>query len=89
MINLQDAANGCFELLGGAFILFSIFKLVNDKKVYGVSWIHVLYFTLWGYWNLYYYPHLGQWWSLIGSIGVVVTNTLWVVLLVYYSRGRK
>ena len=89
MINPQDVTNGCFELLGGAFILFSVFKLINDKKVRGVSWIHVSYFTLWGYWNLYYYPHLGQWWSLIGSIGVVVTNTLWVVLLVYYSRGRK
>jgi len=51
MINPQDVTNGCFELLGGAFILFSIFKLINDKKVRGVSWIHVSYFTLWGYWR--------------------------------------
>lgn len=81
-----DNINGLFELTGGAFILFSCAKLFKDKKVRGVSFIHVAYFTLWGYWNIYYYPHLNQWMSFIGGLSVVLVNTMWLGMLLYYLR---
>ena len=88
MIN-PDAVNGAFELIGAPFIALSILKLVREKEVHGVSWVHVGYFTLWGYWNLYYYPFLEQWWSLCGTIGVTLVNTIWLILLIYYYRRGK
>ncbi len=84
-MNWADAVNGSLELIGGLFILLSIGKLHRDKRVRGVSWVHVLFFAFWGFWNLFYYPHLGQWMSFAGSIVIVVTNSVWVAMLFFYS----
>ena len=88
-MNWQDAINGCYELFGAPFILLSIIKLYKEKIVRGVSWIHVGYFTTWGFWNLYYYPHLGQWYSFAGGIAIVTFNTIWLVQMLYYSYVKK
>lgn len=85
----QDILNGIFESLGGLFITLSCIKLHRDKKVKGVSFIHVAYFTLWGYWNIHYYPHLDQWLSFAGGLVVVLTNTIWLGMLFYYLRKEK
>ena len=84
-----DFINGAFEFLGGCFILLSVIRVLKDKQVKGVSWLHVSFFTVWGVWNLYFYPHLGQWWSFAGGLFIVLVNTLWVALLVYYSRSNR
>jgi len=88
-MQIPDLINASFELFGTFFIILNIIKLYNDKKVNGVSWLAVMYFTLWGIWNLYYYPHLGQWASLIGGIGIAITNTIWLGQLIYYSKYRR
>ncbi len=86
MNSLPDLINGSFELLGGVVILLSIRRVLKDKKVAGVSWPHVAFFAAWGFWNLFYYPHLGQWLSFAGGLLIVTTNTIWVALLIYYTR---
>jgi len=85
----QDKLNGVFELLGGLFIMLSCIRLHRDKKVRGVSFIHIAYFTLWGYWNIEYYSNLSQWVSLIGSLTVTLVNTVWLGMLLYYLRKEK
>ena len=83
-----DIVNGCYEFLGAPFILLSVLKLHRDKEVKGVSWIAIVFFTTWGYWNLFYYPHLGQWVSFAGGIALVGVNTLWLCQIALYSlRG--
>lgn len=85
----QDKLNGLFELLGGMFITLSCIKLYKDKKVRGVSFIHIAYFTAWGYWNLEYYSHLKQWTSFFGSLAVTLINTLWLAMLIWYVRKER
>ena len=85
----QDFLNGSFELAGGLFILLSILKLHKEKKVRGVSYVHVGYFTVWGYWNIYYYPYLDQWISFIGGLSVVLVNTFWLGQIIYYTILEK
>jgi len=85
----QDLVNGVYEFMGAPFILMSILQLHKDKKVKGVSWIHVAFFSSWGYWNLYYYPHLNQWCSFLGGLFLVLTNTFWLGQIVYYLRKDK
>jgi len=85
----QDVLNGIFELAGGLFILLSIFKLHREKKVRGVSYIHVGYFTAWGYWNIYYYPYLDQWLSFVGCLAVVTINSFWLGQIIYYTIMEK
>jgi hypothetical protein len=88
-VSIPDLINGLFESTGAFFILLSVLKLHRDKKVRGVHWLHTSFFAAWGYWNLYYYPHLGQWFSFWGGIGITVTNTVWVLQLIYYTRSER
>lgn len=85
----SDIINGFYEFMGAPFILMSIIQLFKDKKVRGISWIHVAFFSSWGYWNLYYYPHLGQWVSFCGGICLVLTNTFWLIQMIYYLLKEK
>ena len=88
-MDVPDLVNGSFECLGGFAILQSIRRVLKDKQVKGVSVLHVAFFSLWGFWNLYYYPSLGQSLSFWGGVLVTVANTTWVCLLVYCSRHPK
>lgn len=88
-MNYPDLINGSFELFGAPFILMSVFKLAKEKKVHGVSWLHAGFFTVWGVWNLYYYPYLEQWFSFIGGIAIVLSNIIWVGQMLYYLRKNK
>jgi hypothetical protein len=84
-----DLLNGLFEFVGGLFILRSIFKLLADKRVAGVAWEMIAFFTLWGAWNLYYYPSLDQWFSFAGGLFIVLVNTIYVGLLLFYGGQRS
>jgi hypothetical protein len=84
-----DFVNGLFEMLGGAFILNHCRVLYRDKMVRGVSIISTSFFFAWGVWNLYYYPHLDQWWSFAGGLVIVLGNCLWVGMMLYYSARPR
>ena len=81
-----DFFNGLFELLGGLLVLNHCRVLYQDKRVRGVSVLSTAVFTSWGFWNLYYYPHLTQWWSFAGGLVIVAANALWVSMMVHYKR---
>src|SRR5690606_32132762 len=84
-----DLVNGLFESCGGLFIWLSIRKLEQDKVVAGISWVHMLFFTAWGWWNIVYYPLLGQWLSFLGGVIIVMTNSWYLNRLIHYSYFRK
>ena len=88
-MNWQDLINGTFESAGCFFILLHVLRLLKDKKVRGVSVIATIYFTLWGFWNCYYYPHLNQWFSFVGGTSIALMNSVWVVLILYYIRRES
>lgn len=85
MKKLPDKVNAAFEFCGGWFILLNVMKLLQDKSVAGVDWRAVAFFTLWGYWNCFYYRNLGQRASHYCGIFIGVMNTIWLSLLIYYS----
>jgi hypothetical protein len=84
-----DLINGCLEIGGAIFQAFNVRQLIKDKQVKGVSWPATAFFTAWGLWNLIYYPHLGQWFSTIGGVALVVTNLTWLGLLYRYNRRQR
>lgn len=85
-IMTPDFINGLFEGLGALMICISIRRVLIDRMSRGVSPWSILFFTVWGYWNLYFYAHLGQSWSLSGAVLMVASNTTRVGLLIYYRR---
>jgi hypothetical protein len=83
-----DAVNGAFELAGGAFAALNVYCVWRDRSVAGVSVAAGAFFAAWGYWNIFYYPHLGQWWSFAGGLTVTLANTAWVVLALKFRERR-
>lgn len=84
-----DTINGLFELVGGAVYWFNVRKLLKDKQVRGVHWSVQAFFSMWGVWNLYYYPTLGQYWSFVGGVFLLAGNATWTALAIYYTRKEK
>lgn len=80
-----DLINACFELATGILLFLNSYKLIKDKVVKGVHLLPLMLITTWGFWNLYYYPHLDQWFSFWGGVVLVVANMLWFGLIVYYK----
>lgn len=86
---LPDLINGALESCGGLFIALSVIQLHREKVVRGVSWMHVGFFSSWGFWNLFYYPHLGQWLSFWGGLLLVTVNVIWLGQIVYYNHRNR
>ncbi len=87
-MNIPDFINGLFEATAGFAVLNHCRQVLKDKDVKGVSIASTIFFTSWGFWNLYYYPHLDQWFSFTGGLFIVASNTLWVVLMIYYKKAN-
>ncbi|MGD9728202.1 MAG: hypothetical protein AB7R40_23115 [Nitrospiraceae bacterium] len=85
-MSIPDLVNGLFEFGGSLAISASVFRLAKDKQVKGVAWSMVAFFWAWGIWNIFYYPHLGQNLSFLAGICVVSVNTIYLAMLLYYSR---
>jgi hypothetical protein len=88
-MNWPDAINGTYESLGSFFVLLNIFKILRDRQVRGVSILAAVFFASWGLWNLYYYPHLGQWCSFAGGVALVLANSAWIVLMLHYVQEER
>ncbi len=84
-----DTINGIFELLGGVLIFANVWKLYKDKCVRGVSWLVMLFFVSWGFWNLYFYPFYDLWISFAGGVMISVANVWWIILAGIYIRREK
>ena len=77
-MNWPDPINGAFELLGGLIIWANVVRLRRDRMVRGIDWRATAFFQTWGLWNVFYYPHLGQWASFTGGLCIVAANTAWL-----------
>lgn len=88
-VHLADCVNGTFELGGAYFVGLSVQRVLHDRQVRGVDWRTTAFWTLWGAWNVFYYPHLDQWASFAGGVAVLTMNTLYLALLLHYHRAEQ
>lgn len=88
-MNWPDIFNGCFELLGSFFAFLNVRAILRDRNIAGIDWRTTAFFALWGTYNLFYYPHLHQFFSVIGAAFIVVINGMWVVLVMKYKQEAE
>jgi len=81
----NDIMNALFEFVGGLFLWMNVITLYKDKVIKGVYYPTVIFFFLWGIWNLWYYPSLDQWWSFAGGLWLAMANLVWILLFMYYK----
>lgn len=84
---LPDMINGFFEAFGAWSIWMHVRAIRKAKSWSGLSPLAVCFFTLWGWWNLFYYPHLGQWLSFAGGIVLVAGNCFWLYYIWRYRHN--
>lgn len=82
----NDIINATFECVGGLLCWLNVKQLMRDKQVRGIHWGVQAFFASWGWWNVYYYPSLNQWASLVGALFLVSGNTAWVILALRYRK---
>lgn len=85
-LNPSDITNGLFEALGGGSVWLNVRAILRDKKTRGISPLATTFFTAWGFWNLFYYPHLDQWASFAGGVIIVLGNAAWLALMFKYRK---
>jgi hypothetical protein len=87
-MSIPDLINGLFEVGGGLMQLQNCRRLWRDRRIAGVDWRVFVFFTAWGFWNLFYYPSLGQTLSFAGGIVIVSANALWVAMALKFRRAQ-
>lgn len=87
-MQVPDLINGAFELSAGFMVWINTRQAWKDHKVYGVHWLPTMFFTSWGVWNLFYYPHLDQWCSFWGGVNIVIANIAWLYTVLYFWGKR-
>lgn len=78
-MSFNDIGNGLFEAFGAVLSWRNAYQLKRDKKIAGVYWPVYVFYTAWGFWNMYYYPSLGQWFSFFAGLVLVLGNLAWVI----------
>lgn len=81
-----DLVNASFELLGILFMVPTFSRSYRTKVVRGVSPLTPIFFLSWGCFNIFYYTSLLQPYSAIAAIGMVVTNLIWLYMVISYSE---
>lgn len=84
-----DVINAFFEFFGGLLLFLNVRRLYLDKRLNGVSLVPSLFYTAWGYWNVFYYRELGQPVSLVAGILPAASNTAWVAMALYYQYRAR
>lgn len=82
-----DHVNAAFELIGSVLLWLIVLQALRDRRMRGVSPWPSVFFSVWGAWNLFFYPALGQGWSAVAGIGALAANTSWLVLWHRYRRA--
>jgi uncharacterized membrane protein YqaE (UPF0057 family) len=85
---VTDKVNGMFEAVGAILLLLNCRRLYIDKETKGISFAPFAFYTAWGFWNLFFYPAVGAYWSMIGSIAVVAVNATFCGMVLYYKGYR-
>jgi predicted membrane channel-forming protein YqfA (hemolysin III family) len=81
-----DLINGLIQVVASGFILLSVVKVFKEKKVAGVSIVHVGFFVMWGLFTVAFFTHLGQPFSAAGAMFVAAANVAWFLGLITYRR---
>ncbi len=84
-----DYINAIFMFTGAFFTWKNTSILYRDKEIKGIYLPTTVFFSMWGLWNLIYFPILHQWFSFIGGIFLVSGNITWIILALKYQKKKN
>lgn len=81
-----DSINATFEVCGAVAVWMNFWAMVKDKGYAGTRLPMMIFFTSWGFWNLYFYSHLAQALSLYASLLLTSGNCAVVAAMAYFGK---
>lgn len=84
-----DYINSLFEAFGAVATWANVYTLLHERELKGISIYSLIFFTSWGFWNLYYYPALGQTYSFFAGAALVAGNTIWILCYFVFYINKK
>lgn len=75
-----DLINSLFQAGAIFFLCLNIRQIVIHSELKGVSIFMIVYFTVWGYWGIFMFYTLHQFWSMVTNIGIATAYTIWLTL---------
>ncbi len=83
---IPDLINASFEMGASVIIWINVYRILKDKKVMGLAWKSWIFYSMWGFWDFYYYTHLNQPISFWAAVILSVGNVTWVSLAFKYRK---
>lgn len=83
---IPDLINASFEVFASVVSTLSLIAIYKAKRIVGASPWPTVFFSAWGLWNLFYYPHLGQFLSTGAAVGMLGINVTWLYLYYVYKE---
>jgi hypothetical protein len=87
-MKLYDLINAGFSIGGSIFLWLNVLSLYKEREVKGVHWGSVAYFSILGFWNLFFYSHLTQWYSVVAGTSGVLANIVWLGMALWIRLSK-
>jgi hypothetical protein len=87
-VTTPDLINGAFEILGSFAVWGNFLAILKDRGYAGTRLPMMAFFTTWSFWNLYFYSHLLQWFSLYASMLLTLGDCAVVSAMMYFGRKK-
>jgi hypothetical protein len=78
--------NAVFEVCGSVAVWMNFVAMVRDRGYAGTRLPMMVFFTSWGFWNLFFYSGLHQELSYYASIFLTSGNCAVVWAMAYFGR---
>lgn len=88
-MQVNHVINSGFEMFASLFLILNCIQLYKDKSTKGVCLWTSLFFTSWGFWNLYYYPSMGDVCSFVAGVAVTIVNITYCSMFIYYANANR
>jgi hypothetical protein len=85
-VEFLDGVNSAFISIGGWLVFLNCWQLFKDKLLSGVSIISLVFYTVWGMFNAYYYLTLGKFEPMWAEVFISVGNLCYLYMAVKYNR---
>ena len=89
MTNWPDIINSGFIFGASVAIFIDCRRLWIDEIVLGVSKIAAAFYGVWSWWHIWYMSHLEQEFSFIVGFLPATGDTIWIGLMIYFTRKHK
>lgn len=84
-----DEINAVFECFALFVLIGNTRQLYKDKQVRGISWPPFALYAVWGFWNMFFYPFVGQWISMYVGLLVLIANMTNLGMILFYIRKER